>query len=404
METKIINPNRGILWAKVWGIAAMQGAVTLAWVIYKLYLPLLLVELGLAKELALTLLVIENALEILVEPIFGWFSDRQQQVSGSRLTIISIGAILASALFIALPVFTIFSHDNSPKWIFIALTISWASVMAIVRSPVVALLGRSANTKLLPQAASLLTLCGGLIGALRFDVYGLILNLGAGFTFAIGSFALLGAAALLRWVYPPEPESVDQGQSATVEISKLSLIFLTGMGISWGFRFLILTVSQTFTLEFGTAHTKLAMTLWFVVLGLAALPAGRIASKFGNSRIMLIGGWGTTAILLSCLLLPTGLIQVVAITFLVFMLSLILNGAVPFALGLVPPSRGGLGVGMYFGGFGGGMSLFDFLDLSSQELSRETCAISASLTFLLVLLLMIIASQSDGGANLRSSN
>ncbi len=38
--------NRIIIWAKVWGIAATQGTITLSWVIYNIYFPLLLVQFG----------------------------------------------------------------------------------------------------------------------------------------------------------------------------------------------------------------------------------------------------------------------------------------------------------------------------------------------------------------------
>lgn len=221
------------------GLSCHAGRITLTWVLYKLYLPLLLVELGLAEELAVTLLIVENALETLIEPIFGALSDRQQQAFGTRVPIISIGAILSSALFIAIPILIIFSHErNFSQWLFIGLTITWASVMAIFRSPAMALLGRSASTELLPQAASLLTLVGGIVGAFRFDAYGWIVK--------------------------------------------------------------------------------------FVVLGLAALPAGKIGSQLGNSTAMMIGGWGTVIVLLTLLLLPNGLVRVAMLVFLVLLLSLIL--------------------------------------------------------------------------------
>jgi MFS family permease len=397
LKTRIMTINRGILWAKVWGIAAMQGAITLTWVIYNLYLPLLLVELGLAEKLAATLSIVENALEASIEPIFGALSDRQQQVFGSRVPIISMGVVLSSALFIAIPVSIIFGNDNKfSQWLFILSVVAWASVMAIFRSPAMALLGRSANTELLPQAASILTLVAGIVGAFQFDVYGSILKLGAGFAFAIGSFALLGAAALLRIVHPPEPEISADYKLAKISRLRLGLIFLTGISVSWGLRFSIPTVSQVLTTEFGTANTKLAMTLFFVFLGLGALPAGKIASQVGNSTAMTIGGWGTIVFLLALLLLPNGLIKLAAIAGIVFLLSLILNGAVPFALNSVPKSRGGLGVGMYFGGFTGGMSLFNFLgNQFLGDFSFRNGAIGGSVAFLSAVLLIFLLTKNS---------
>jgi len=42
-------------------------------------------------------------------------------------------------------------------------------------------------------------------------------------------------------------------------------------------------------------------------------------------------------------------------------LTLIITAAVPFAFSLVPPCRGGLGVGCYFGGFSLGMTFYSIV-------------------------------------------
>ena len=44
-------------------IAAAQGSITLTWVIYNLYFPLLLVEFGFSEKLAIAILTIENVLD-----------------------------------------------------------------------------------------------------------------------------------------------------------------------------------------------------------------------------------------------------------------------------------------------------------------------------------------------------
>ncbi len=62
----------------------MQGAITLAWVIYALYLPQLLTSVGLTKDLASLLLILEHCLEAGIEPLVGHLSDLSQQRLGSR--------------------------------------------------------------------------------------------------------------------------------------------------------------------------------------------------------------------------------------------------------------------------------------------------------------------------------
>ena len=57
--------------------------------------------------------------------------------------------------------------------------------------------------------------------------------------------------------------------------------------------------------------------------------------------------------------------------------------AVPFALYLVPPPRGGLGVGFYFGGFSLGMTFYSVVFVAPQVVPAGTTAIVGAVAFLL---------------------
>jgi hypothetical protein len=61
---------------------------------------------------------------------------------------------------------------------------------------------------------------------------------------------------------------------------------------------------------------------------------------------------------------------------------LITTGAVPFALSLVPPLRGGLGVGIYFGGFSLGMSLYSVVFVQPLAVPAVTAAVIGAIAFL----------------------
>ena len=136
--------DRIIIWAKLWGIAATQGSITLCWVIYNLYLPSLLVQFGFSKEFAVTLLIAENALEAIFEPVFGAISENQQQKIGSKVPIISLGIGISSVLFILLPVVAIFTTPTQVwRWVLPGLAVLWAFGMAIFRAPTMALLGQT---------------------------------------------------------------------------------------------------------------------------------------------------------------------------------------------------------------------------------------------------------------------
>ncbi|WP_204106371.1 MULTISPECIES: hypothetical protein [Spirulina sp. CCY15215] len=355
-----------VLWRRVGGITAVQGAITLTWVIYALYLPQLLEQLGFAKEFALVLLTIEHALEAIIEPISGGLSDRFQRFMGTRFPFIAGGVILASAFFIGIPAIAIFGESSAiVKSIFPFVVVAWASAMAVFRSPAVVLLGKTAPPLELPLAASCLTLIQQLVGALRFTAYGFILGLGPAFAFTIGSVALLGGAACLRFVTPPDlPQPVESPANAEISADEkitLPTVFLivgTGVGIAWGLRFLFATLGPVYG-SFLAENAGWGMTGFSLGMAILALPAGKLAVKLGNSRGMLVGIGGAIAMLGIVTFIPSGFVVAIASVLLAFCFSLVLNGMVPYVLGLVSSRRSGLGVGFFFGGFSAAMSFFD---------------------------------------------
>ncbi|WLT38767.1 hypothetical protein NON20_03005 [Synechocystis sp. B12] len=60
-----------VLWRRVWGIALVQGSVTLMWITYRLYLGDLLKGWGFSPEFVVGLLTFEMVLGVVMEPLFG---------------------------------------------------------------------------------------------------------------------------------------------------------------------------------------------------------------------------------------------------------------------------------------------------------------------------------------------
>lgn len=384
-------------WQRLGGIVAVQSAMTLAWVTYSLYLPDLLVQLGFAKGLAGTLLIVEHFLEVIIEPVFGGLSDRSQNRIGSRLPWISLGVILASAFFIGLPAIATFVPAVSPlRWVFPVMAVLWASAMAIFRSPALSLLRQASPKVELPLAASFLTLVQQLIGALRFTAYGIVLSLGPLATFAIGSMAFLGAAAVLRQVTPPTPSSEAPGEPLP-PLPPRTLVTIVGLaiGIALGVRFLFSDLAQIFALQLGKEQANMGMLGFNFILALCAIPVGQLASKLGNTKVMVTGLVGTALLLggiaatASPVLLGIGLL-LMGVSF-----SAVLNGMVPAVLSLVPEGRSGLGVGSYFGAFGGAISLFTllFADMTSLPLKAGLGA----LCFVMAGLFLVFGKLREGG-------
>jgi hypothetical protein len=369
------------------GLAAVQGAISLTWVIYRLYLDKLLVQFGFPAAFAATLLVTENLLAAFMEPLMGGLSDRARRWVGTRLPFIVGGVILSSALFIAIPAIVIFGNPTSViRWILPIVLIAWAMAMTVLRSPAISLLGQYATPPALPQAMSLLTLSGGLIGAFAPIANKIVLGWGPAVTFALGSFVLLGATAVLRFVHPPEApalSSQNPNSSSLPLVLTLGLIFITGAGVAWGTSFLMQTLRQVMQGLFGNETINSVMLILGLALAIAAVPAGAVAFKVSNGRAMLWGIGLTVGLMLLIALIPNFAMAMALVTAIVGTFSLISNGAVPYALSVVPPQQAGLGTGMYFGGFSAAMGLFGVMFPSSNQMAPMMGAVLGAIAFLI---------------------
>lgn len=348
-----------VLWLQVWGLATVQGAIALTWVIYNLYLVQLLAQFGFPAPIATGLLILENVLAAVMEPLMGSLSDRAQRWIGSRFPFIAVGMILAATVFIAIPALVVFgSHLQAFRWLMPITLVAWALAMTVFRSPALSLLGRYAFATRLPQAASILTLVGGLAGALGPLANQFILGLGPIVTFTIGAFVLLGAAVALRSVNPNQQVQASQSDSSSSEaeqtrprisIVALALLLTTGIGVGLGFRLLMQSFPKILVAQ-GVAQPSLILGMIFISLALTAIPAGRLAMSLGNRTAMIVG-LGAMALVCGVMVWNANawIASAIAIAF-GASFSLVSNGTLPFALSLVPPDKGGLGTGMYFSG------------------------------------------------------
>jgi Na+/melibiose symporter-like transporter len=385
-----------IQWRRLGAITAVQSAITLTWVIYSLYLPGLLVQLGFAKELAATLLIIEHGLEAVIEPIFGAMSDRSQQKMGTRFPWISLGVILASAFLIALPIIVLFVPKSSAwRLIFPVTAVLWASAMAIFRSPAIALLTQVTPQAELPIASSCLNLVQQLIKVFRLSAYSVILSLGPLVTFAIGSLVILGSATFLRQVMPPaspQPQPTQPQSLPMISPPIVVMIVGTAIALGWGLRFFFAGLPQLFATQLPQTQVSSAVLAFNILLAFMALAAGKIASEIGNHRAM-FAGLLSTAVLLGILLFNGSMILLAIGAILIsFTFSIVLNGMVPLVLDLVPVERSGLGTGIYFGAFGAAISFFDLVFAGFSTLGLQVSC--AAIAMLVASILVVIGYQN----------
>lgn len=362
-----------VLWRQVTALALVQGAIALMWVIYNLYLTTLLRQAGLSAGMATQILVIENLLAALIEPAMGLFSDRVQRWFGTKFPVIIVGVLLTATSFLAIPAWLRYGGPAQALGMILPpLLVVWSMAMALFRSPALSLLGRYAIGSRLSHAAAVLTLVGGLAGAMGPLAGQFILGLGPMVAFGLGSAVLLLATAVLNWVRPDvslpskgEYNYLTGGRSSWASrlglLPVLVLVFLTGGAVTLGFRLLMANLPKLLEQQVDIGQPKLLMGGMFVALALTALPAGKLARELGNRLTMI---YGTLLMGFFCGVSPwihhSGVAVLVALC-LGASFSLVSNGTLPFALAMVPPGRAGLSTGLYFSGAAVASSLFGSL-------------------------------------------
>ncbi len=198
-----MNETSAVLWRRVWAIALVQGSVTLMWLIYRLYLGDLFKSWGFSEQFTVGLLTFEMVLGVVMEPLFGALSDRQQRSLGTRFPLIALGVILSAGSFILIPLVFLLPITTAGKFLLPLVAIAWALAMTLFRSPTMVLIGKCAPMNQLPLAMGILSLVGGTIATFRKPISAFLLNLGSLPCFLLGSVVLIGASLFLSRVLPP---------------------------------------------------------------------------------------------------------------------------------------------------------------------------------------------------------
>lgn len=405
----IATSSNQVRWLQVWSLASVQGAITLTWIAYGIYLPKFIEQVfgyptEQAQQFAAFLLLVESAIAVVVEPLFGGLSDRWQRWYSTRMPLIAAGVIAATALFIGLPCVVIFGGANEfTRLLLPSLAILWAIVMATFRSPVICLLASFAGATQLPLAGSVLTLVGGFVGSIRPLATNFILGLGAPATFAIASITLLAAVASLRSAMFHIPKNLnsaletEEATPITSFIGNLVIVLLVGAAIGLGIRLMLGEVLPRTLKADLTTFTGLSLQVLtggaLITQALLALATGQV-SKLIENKLLMIVSLGGIATGLGLLTLSYGAIaSIVIILFMLTCLSAVNNGMVAFALTMVPKALGGLTVGMFFGGLSGAIAVFGFLVPKSASLTTPNVILLDAIAFLVAGVGIAIGSR-----------
>jgi MFS family permease len=375
--------TRTLLWAETGGVAAIQAAISLMWLVYRVYIVSLCKQFGLEPDFVSYIFIFEDLLAIVIEPISGRFSDRLKSQMGTTLPLITGGVIAAATLFIAIPTITLlFPLVDLSRSLLVTVMLLWAIAMAVFRAPVLSLLGKYASELKLPQATSLLTVVMGLVGAIKPWASRLILTWGAPFAFSLASVSLLAVAGFLRFVDQRSlPQELEPLPKSPLNFWQLFYLLLIGMGMGSGFRLLVSEIlPKLLTADF----KELGMAAFFFALAMAGLAIAKITEGWSNQLLLI---WATVVVAICSFSFAVWqniiFVGIICIP-LVLALSILFNGTIPLAIALFP-SRTGLAIGIYSSGLTTVNGILNFLPSNSlSRLGLPFLTIVAAIIFLTI--------------------
>lgn len=261
------------------------------------------------------IMTFDNVFGVIFQPLFGRLSDRTHSRYGKRRPFIFVGAPVAAALFILIP-----RMQTVPA--LMTTVILFVFVMSTWRAPVVALMPDLTPPALRSEGNAIINLTGGIggligmfAGTLLCIVFGFNskLNEERPFVFILGAVVIiLGTLVLAFFVKEPDSrlqahaakEGFDLEQAKKKEKEKLKSLKLS-KGEKTSLAFMLMTLFflfagsnsiQTFFALFASeilGKTTAQATLMLGVFGLAslaaAIPAGKLGTKFGRKKMILSG-------------------------------------------------------------------------------------------------------------------
>lgn len=178
-------------------LALIQLFFTLTWTLYVIFLPQLAAQVGLAKEMVLVILMIDQLIFLLADTAMGVVADKSVRVFGRLgrwVVLVTLGSCLA---FLLLPL--VAAQGQTAQWVFLACIITWSASSSALRAPPLVLLGKYAARPAIPWLASLSFVGIGIAGALAPYLSATLRGFDPRWPFALSSAALALATLGIVW-------------------------------------------------------------------------------------------------------------------------------------------------------------------------------------------------------------
>lgn len=282
------------------------------------------------------IMTFDNIFGVIFQPTFGKLSDNCHSKLGKRRPFIVIGAPISAILFMMIPIVALRTSSLPLTMVFIIL---FVFVMSLWRAPVVALMPDLTPPALRSEGNAIINLMGGLGGAIGMIAGTIAIALCALFTgsttaqvkaneeisfpyvFAIGAIVMIAGMLILLFCVKEEDTSIvlkgdknaytdakarraaekaaakaEKEARKAIKLSKGERKSLLFMLACLFFLFCGTNAITTFFSLFAqeilhkiTSEATILMLIFAVVSAIAAIPAGKMGTKFGRKKTILAG-------------------------------------------------------------------------------------------------------------------
>jgi MFS family permease len=351
MSSTTASSNQ-IQWNQLLSLAALYASVTIGWIAYFNYQPVLLDTYNLG-DLKLFLYVATAIIMVITPLIAGKLGDYYRVKAGQRLPIISAGISFAAMIFMAVA-FTVLLNpdpDSTIRFIIPLLVILWLFSMAIFTSPAISTIELFVPQDKLPTAMAILTIVYGLLYALEPVIITLVNILGPAPTFILGGVAVFGTGLLMKrstQIIPDKPK--------TTELKKSNYTYSLCLGFVFGLVTTILfnlfpdwLSAKGFGLYGLSGDAEIAIILGAVAI--CSWPISRFVQGRSINLIVLVGIVVMTMIISAIYFFDTRMVVIGFMILFSVTYAMMSVSFLPLALSIINDKNKVFGVGVFFAGF-----------------------------------------------------
>ena len=277
-------------------LALIQLFFTLTWTLYVIFLPQLAAQVGLAKEMVLVILMIDQLIFLLADTAMGVVADKSVRVFGRLGRWVVLVTLVSCLAFLLMPL--VAAQGQTAQWVFLACIVIWSASSSALRAPPLVLLGKYAARPAIPWLASLSLVGIGIAGALAPYLSATLRGFDPRWPFALSSAALALATLGIVWA----ERALKQGGAPlkTVVTASDGLVamkppvvpFLAGMALlGFGFQIHFSLNSAPLYLRFAKpVELEFLMPVFWIGFSVLMLAASRLTARYGGVLVMGVAG------------------------------------------------------------------------------------------------------------------